>query len=138
MYFMNMSSTRGEMVVDLVDALASAAHQLAGRDLDALDEARLSTDVETLTRAIAQATAERLRCVAAIASRSPDQTAGKEQAQRLLQTAGRLSGGQAAHQTRLATALADPRLEPTAAALAAGKISPAQADALTQAARTQA
>ena len=133
---MNMSSIDGQMG-DPVDALASAAHQLATRDLDALDEARLSADVETLTRAIAQATAERLRCTAAIASRAPDQAAGKEQAQRLLQTAGRLSGGQAARETKLATALADPKLEATAAAaLAAGKISPAQADALTRAART--
>jgi len=122
--------------MDPVDALASAADQLSARDLDALGKARLSADVEALTRVIAQATAERLRCTAAIASRAPDAAAGRQEAQRLLQTAGRLSSGQAAHQTRLATALADPKLEPTAAALAAGKISPAQADALARAART--
>jgi len=136
MYYMNMSSISGEMAGDPVGALAQAAHQLSTRDLDTLDEARLSADVEALTRAAAQVAAERLRCVAAIARRAPDQAAGKAEAQRLLQTAGRLSGGQAAHETRLATALADPRLEATAAALAAGKISPAQADALAQAART--
>ena len=123
-------------MVDPVGALASAADQLANRDLGALDEARLSTDVEALTRVAAQVAAERLRCVAAIAGRAPDSAAGKAEAQRLLQTAGRLSGGQAAHQTRLATALADTRLEATAAALAAGKISPGQADALARAART--
>jgi len=136
MYSMNVSSINKQTTVDPVDALASAASQLAARDLDALDEARLSADVEALTRAAAQATAERLRCVAAIASRAPDPAAGKAEAQRLLQTAGRLSSGQAARETRLATALADPKLEATAAALAAGKISPTQADALARAART--
>ncbi|MGH8896055.1 MAG: hypothetical protein ACRDZ4_03295 [Egibacteraceae bacterium] len=55
---------------------------------------------------------------------------------RLLQSAGRLSGGQAVRQARLASSLADPGLEVTAAALAAGRISPGQADALAQAART--
>ncbi|MGH8887761.1 MAG: DUF222 domain-containing protein [Egibacteraceae bacterium] len=53
-----------------------------------------------------------------------------------MQTAGRLSGGQAVRQTRLATALAGPGLQATAAALAAGRISPGQADALARAART--
>jgi len=103
MYSTNLSSIHGEMAVDPVGALASAAHQLANRDLGALDEARLSADVEALTRAAAQVAAERLRCVAAIAGRSPDQTAGRAEAQRLLQTAGRLSGGQAARETKLAT-----------------------------------
>ncbi|MGH8897319.1 MAG: SDR family NAD(P)-dependent oxidoreductase [Egibacteraceae bacterium] len=70
------------------------------------------------------------------AGRGPDAAAGAEAAQRLLRTAGRLSGGQAARETRLATALADPGLQATAAALAAGRISPGQADALAQAART--
>jgi Domain of unknown function (DUF222) len=128
-----MCSTDGQATVD---ALASCCDALAARDLNTLDEARLRADVEALTRIVARVTAERLRCVAAVARRGPDPAAGAQAAQRLLQTAGRLSGGQAASQTRLATALADPRLEATAAALAAGRISPAQADALAQAART--
>ncbi|MGH8884236.1 MAG: DUF222 domain-containing protein [Egibacteraceae bacterium] len=119
-----------------VDALASACDALAARDLDTLGEARLRADVEALTRVAARVAAERLRCVAAVARRAPDAAAGAEQAQQLLRTAGRLSGGQAASQTRLATALADPGLQVTAAALAAGRISPGQADALAQAART--
>ncbi|MGH8899518.1 MAG: DUF222 domain-containing protein [Egibacteraceae bacterium] len=119
-----------------MDALASACDALAARDLDALDEARLRADVEALTRVAARVAAERLRCVAAVAARAPDAAAGAEAAGRLLQTAGRLSGGQAVREVRLATSLADPRLEATAAALAAGRISPGQADALAQAART--
>ncbi|MGH8907821.1 MAG: DUF222 domain-containing protein, partial [Egibacteraceae bacterium] len=75
------------------------------------------------------------RCVAAVAGRAGDAAAGAEEARRLLRTAARLSGGQAARQTRLAVALADPGLAATAAALTAGRISPDQADALAQTAR---
>lgn len=92
--------------------------------------------METLTRIIAQVTAERLRCVAAVANRTSDPVAGADQATRLLQTAGRLSGGQAERQMRLATALADPGLKATAGALAAGRISLDQAEALAQSPRS--
>jgi Domain of unknown function (DUF222) len=129
----NICSINGRATVD---ALASACDALAARDLDTLDEARLRADVETLTRIAARVTAERLRCVAAVARRGADRAAGAEAAQRLLRTAGRLSGGQAAREVRLASSLAGPGLEATAAALAAGRINPGQADALAQAART--
>ncbi|MGH8899559.1 MAG: DUF222 domain-containing protein [Egibacteraceae bacterium] len=131
-----MCSINRPAAADAVNALASCCDALAARDLDALGEARLRADVEALTRVAARVAAERLRCVAVVARRAPDAAAGAEQAQQLLRTAGRLSGGQAASQTRLATALADPGLQVTAAALAAGRISPGQADALAQAART--
>ncbi|MGH8904347.1 MAG: DUF222 domain-containing protein [Egibacteraceae bacterium] len=122
--------------VGTVEALAAACDALAARDLDTLDEARLRADVEALTRITARVAAERLRCVAAVARRASDPAAGAEQARSLLRTAGRASGGQAVREARLATALAGPELEATAAALAAGRISPGQADALAQAART--
>jgi hypothetical protein len=119
-----------------VDALAVACDALAARDLDTLDEARLRADVEELTRIAARVAAERLRCVAAVAARASDDATGAEQARRLLRTAGRQSGGQAVREVRLATSLADPGLEVTAAALATGRISPGQAEALARAART--
>ncbi|MGH8899875.1 MAG: DUF222 domain-containing protein [Egibacteraceae bacterium] len=122
--------------VGTVEALEAACDALAARDLDTLDEARLRADVEALTRIAARVAAERLRCVAAVAGRVPDPAVGAEQARRLLRTAGRLSGGQAVREARLATSLADPGLEATAAALATGRISPGQAEALAQAART--
>ncbi|MGH8910859.1 MAG: DUF222 domain-containing protein, partial [Egibacteraceae bacterium] len=121
---------------DPVGLLVAACDGLAARDLSVMDDARLRADVESLTRAAARVTAERLRCVAAVAGRSEDTATGAEQARRLLRTAARLSGGQAARQTRLAVALADPGSAVTAAALAAGRISPDQADALAQTART--
>ncbi|MGH8886674.1 MAG: hypothetical protein ACRDYX_16185 [Egibacteraceae bacterium] len=108
----NICSIYGQVTADPLDALASACDAPAARDLDTLDEARLRADVQASTRIVARVAAERLR------------------------TAGRLSGGQAARQARPATSLADPGLQATAAALAAGRISPGQADALAQAART--
>ncbi|MGH8907260.1 MAG: hypothetical protein ACRD0K_12225, partial [Egibacteraceae bacterium] len=49
---------------DAVDLLVAACDGLAARDLSVLDGARLRADVESLTRAAARVTAERLRCVA--------------------------------------------------------------------------
>ncbi|MGH8906139.1 MAG: hypothetical protein ACRD0K_06415 [Egibacteraceae bacterium] len=121
---------------DPVYLLMTACDRLAARDLSVMDQARLRADVESLTRAAAQVTAERLRCVAAVAGRAEDTATGAEQARRLLRTAARLSGGQAARQTQLAVALTDPELAATAAALTAGRISPDQADALAQTAPT--
>jgi len=129
-----MSSINGGWSREAVEALASASDRLAARDLDALDDARLRADVATLTRVVAQATAERLRCVAEVARRGEDPSAGLEAARLLLRTAARLSGGQAVRQVRLAAALARPELSVTAAALAAGRISPGQAEALARAA----
>ncbi len=120
--------------MDTVAALASACDALAARDLAALGEARLRADVEELTRVAARVAAERLRCVAEVVGRAEDAASGAEEARRLLRAAGRLSGGQAVRQVRLAAALARPELSVTAAALAAGRISPAQAEALARAA----
>jgi len=112
----------------------SACDWLAARDLGVLDDARLRVDVAMLTSVAARVAAERLRCVAEVARRAGDATAGVEAARLLLRSAGRLSGGQAVRQTRLAVVLARPELAVTAAALAAGRISPGQAEALARAA----
>ncbi|MGH8898780.1 MAG: hypothetical protein ACRDZ4_17595, partial [Egibacteraceae bacterium] len=97
-----MCSINWQTTADPLDALASICDALAARDLDTLDEARLRADVEALTRVAARVAAERLRCVAAVARRGSDAAAGAEAAQRLLRTAGRLSGGQAVREVRLA------------------------------------
>ncbi len=119
-----------------VDALVAACDRLAARDLAVLDEATLRADVEVLTAVAARVAAERLRCVAEVARRGEDAAAGVEAARLLLRTVGRLSDRQAVRQVRLAAALAGPGLAVTAAALAAGRISPGQAEALARAARS--
>ncbi len=131
-----MSSIHGGSAPDAIEAITAACDQLAARDLATLDEPMLQANVAALTRTIARVAAERLRCVAEVARRAEDAASGAEEARRLLRTAGRLSGGQALRQARLATALAGPGLEATAAALAAGRISPSQAEALARAARS--
>lgn len=124
------------VVADALGALRLACDALAGRDLGGVDEAALHADIAELTTISARINAERLRRVAAVADRAPDPASGRDAAQRALQTAGRASSSQAARETRLATALADPRLTPTAQAFAAGQISADQADVLARAART--
>ncbi|MGH8900682.1 MAG: DUF222 domain-containing protein [Egibacteraceae bacterium] len=114
----------------------SACDALAARDLSTLGDAQLAADVAALTQVAARVAAERLRCVAAVAGRVPDPAVGAEQARRLLRAAGRASGGQAVREARLAVSLAGPGLEATAAALAAGRISPGQAEALVRAVRS--
>ncbi|MGH8896873.1 MAG: hypothetical protein ACRDZ4_07595 [Egibacteraceae bacterium] len=115
-----------------VYALASACDALAARDLDTLDETRLRADVEALTRIAARVTAERLRCVAPVAPRAGDR--GRHGG--CCRPRGGCRAGRPCAKARLASSLADPGLQATAAALAAGRISPGQADALAQAARS--